>query len=181
MNYKYQNQFNMDTALSEAVTSIINSHEKERYVCKVLICEVPEHKDLIFVSPLDGYNAYGGGLNALSGAQIAAINEKYGKYVPGTVEAEDYSYLGVMLESDYQFFKELKFKSREEIYRILKSLCPVVTEYDGIFNPNIFYERFPYLQPFFTSIDTWRAETGRVTIDQKVLVKAKQENTKKKV
>jgi hypothetical protein len=38
-----------------------------------------------------------------------------------------------------------------------------------IFDSRTLSEKFPYLQDFFTSINNWRAQTGRVTIDDNVL------------
>ena len=51
----------------------------------------------------------------------------------------------------------------------LQLLSVFVQEYNGIFDSRTLSENFPYLQDFFTSIDDWRAQTGRVTIDDNVL------------
>ena len=57
----------------------------------------------------------------------------------------------------------------------LKRLGAFVEEYNGIFDSRTLSTKFPYLQDFFTSLDDWRAQTGRVTIDDNVL----NESTKK--
>lgn len=57
----------------------------------------------------------------------------------------------------------------------LKRLGVFVEEYNGIFDSRTLSTKFPYLQDFFTSLDDWRAQTGRVTIDDNVL----NESTKK--
>ena len=57
----------------------------------------------------------------------------------------------------------------------LQLLCVFVEEYNGIFDSRTLSEKFPYLQEFFTSIDNWRAQKYRVTIDDNVL----NESTKK--
>ena len=77
--YKYYNQFHMTDELAQTITGIVSKKENANYLCKVISVTIPEHRGLVFSSPLDGYEPWGGGLNALSGAQIHAINEKYGK------------------------------------------------------------------------------------------------------
>ena len=169
MSYKYYNQFNLSNELAESISSIISQKEGTNYICKSLVITIPEHKGLVFSSPLDGYNAYGGGLMALSGAQINAINEKYGKYVEGTIPAEDYAFLIIMDSDSLQTFSKFSFKSYDEIKRTLDVLSAFNTEYNGIFDSRTLSERFPYLQEFFDRLDEWRAETGRVTLDENIL------------
>lgn len=130
---------------------------------------------MFFHPPLDGYHPWGGGLNALSGAQIREIDEKYGKYVEGTIPAEDYLFLTVMEKEALQFFSTLSFHSKDEIQRTLDTLSLFSTSYEGVFDARELSQRFPYLQDFFAALDTWRAETGRVTFDSNVLT----ENLKK--
>lgn len=176
MPYEYYNQFNLSNALAQSISSIISQKENADYVCRAIVVTIPEHKGLVFSSPLDGYNAYGGGLNALSGAQINAINEKYGKYVEGTIPAEDYAFLIVTDNDSLQTFSKFSFKSYDEIKRALDVLSIFNTEYNGIFDSRTLSQKFPYLQDFFDSLDEWRAETGKVTIDDDIL-----ENSAKKI
>lgn len=177
--YKYYNQFHMTDELAQTITSIVSQKEETDYLCKAISVTIPEHRGLVFSSPLDGYEPWGGGLNALSGAQIHAINEKYGKYVEGTIPAEEYDFIAVMENNAYQAFSKLSFRSEGEIKRALEALSAMSVEYDGIFDSNVFKERFPYLEDFFASIDEWRAETGRVTIDSDVLQKSYEKTLKK--
>lgn len=139
------------------------------YVCQSILVTIPKHPGLIFISPLDRYNSYGGGLNALSGAQIRAINDKYGKYVEGVIPAENYAFLTIMDSNSLEIFSKVSFKSKNGIKRKLKSLSIFYTEYDGIFDSRILIQRFPYLQEFFNVLDEWRLETGRVTLDNDIL------------
>lgn len=171
MEYQYFNQFNLSNELAQSISSIISQKEKEEYICKIISVTIPEHKGLVFRSPLDGYIPYGGGLLALNGAQMQDICEKYGKYVEGTIPAEEHSFLAVMKKDDHKSFSELSFKSKEEIERALQSLSVIFKEYNGIFDSRALSQRFPYLQDFFDSLDEWRAQTERVTIDKNVLEK----------
>ena len=75
MPYQYCNQFNLTNELANSISAIISKNEGTNYICKSIIVTVSEHKGLVFYSPLDNVSIYGGGLIALSGAQIAAINE----------------------------------------------------------------------------------------------------------
>jgi len=106
---------------------------------------------------------------ALSGAQINAINEEYGRYVEGTIPEEEYSYLVVIEEESDKEFSKLSFKTKDEIDLALSLLTVTTQEYSGVFDSRTLCEVFPYLDVFFKHIDTWRAETGRVTIDNDVL------------
>ena len=167
--YKYYNQFHMTDELAQTITGIVSKKENANYLCKAISVTIPEHRGLVFSSPLDGYEPWGGGLNALSGAQIHAINEKYGKYLEGTIPAEEHNFIVIMEKNAYQAFSKLSFRSKDEIKRALEALSVIFVEYDGIFNSNAFKERFPYLEDFFALIDEWRSETGRVTIDDDIL------------
>lgn len=74
-----------------------------------------------------------------------------------------------MKDESYKKISKLSFKSREEIDMALQLLSVFVQEYNGIFDSRTLSEKFPYLQDFFTNIDDWRAQTGKVTIDDNVL------------
>lgn len=177
--YKYHNQFHMTDELAQTITNIVSQKEKADYLCKAISVHIPEHKGLVFSSPLDGYEPWGGGLKALSGAQIQAINEKYGKYILGTIPAEEYDFIVIMENKAYQAFSKLSFESEKEIESELVSANAFFFRYNGIFNATYFKDRFPYLEDFFASIDEWRAETGRVTIDDDVLQQSYKKTLKK--
>lgn len=169
MEYKYYNQFNLSNELSQAISTIISKKENDNYVCKILSLSIPEHKGLVFQSPLTNEDICGPSASALSGAQINYINEKYGEYVEGTIPEKNYSFFVVMKEESYKIISKLSFKSKDEINMALQLLSVFVQEYNGIFDSRTLSEKFPYLQDFFTSIDDWRAQTGRVTIDDNIL------------
>lgn len=169
MEYKYYNQFNLSEELSQALSIIISKKEEGDYICKVLTLAIPEHKGMVFKSPLTNEDICRPGASALSGAQINEINEKYGRYIEGIIPEETYSFLVVMNNDSYKKISELSFKSRNEINMALQLLSVFSKEYNGIFDSTILTEKFPYLQDFFSDLDNWRAQTGRVTIDDNVL------------
>lgn len=172
MEYKYYNQFNLSDQLSNAISMIISKNEKEDYVCKILTLTIPEHKGLVFRSPLTDEDICRPGYSALSGAQINDINERYGKYIEGTIPEEDYCFLVVMKNEFYKIISKQSFKNEEEIKGALQVLSVFSQEYDGIFDSRTLIKKFPYLQDFFTGLDNWRAQTGRVTIDDNVLTES---------
>ncbi len=171
--YQYYNQFYLSKELSKAISYIISQKEGTDYICRTIVVTIPEHKGEVFISPLNNYNAWGGGLNALSGAQRRVIDEKYGRYVEGTIAEENYPYLVVMDKDSFKRFSKLSFKSKNKIKKALDTLstfCFEYDEYDGlIFDSRILSAKFPYLQAIFELLDKWRAETGRVTVDDDIL------------
>lgn len=169
MEHKYYNQFNLSESLSQAISTIISKKEENDYVCKILTFTIPEHKGMVFHSPLTNEDICRPGASALSGAQIREINETYGKYVEGIIPEENYSFLVVMDNESYKKISKLSFKSRDEINMALQLLSVLSQEYNGIFDSTTLTEKFSYLQDFFTNLDNWRAQTGRVTIDDNVL------------
>lgn len=171
MEYKYYNQFNLTTQLAKSISSIISEKENEDYICKIITITIPEHQGLVFHSPLTNEEICRPGALALSGAQIQAINKEYGKYVIGTIPAADYSFLVVIKNDAYEAFSQLSFKSKDEIVKALNFFSVISEEYNGIFNAQTLIQTFPYLQEFFASLDEWRAENARVTIDNSVLEK----------
>lgn len=169
MEYKYYNQFNLSNELSQAISTIISKKENDDYVCKILTLTIPVHKGMVFHSPLTNEDICRPGYSALSGAQINEINEKYGRYIEGTIPEKNYSFFVVMKDESYKRISKLSFKSKDEINMALQLLCVFVEEYNGIFDSRTLSEKFPYLQEFFTNIDNWRAQKYRVTIDDNVL------------
>ncbi len=159
--YQYYNQFHMTDELAQTITSIVNQKEEANYVCKIISATIPEHTEEVY--------GYTGGVEGLSGADIAFRNEHYGRFYKTKIPTQEYEYIAVMESIAYQAFSKLSFRSDDEIKRALEALTVMFVKYDGIFDSNVFKERFPYLEDFFASIDEWRAETGRVTIDSDVL------------
>lgn len=173
MEYQYYNQFHLDDNLKNAISQIVSKKEGKEYVCKTVGFIVGSHRDLVFTSDLDILVPYGGGLNALSGAERAAIEEKYGKHVYETIPEKTCSYI-ILIEKELynRLIKISRFKSQDEIEGILSFTADVVIRYIGFFEPyramNFTY-KFPYLKSFFNELDEWRASEGRTTIDDKIL------------
>ena len=161
MSYKYYNQFHMTDELESILTKLISDKEGKNYICKIISATIPEHTE--------EESGYTGDVAGLSGADIAYMNENYGHFYKIKVPSQEYEYIAVMESIAYQYFQKYSFGDKREISNTLKALSVVFASYDGIFNSNIFYEKFPYLKAFFDSLDEWRAETGRVTIDDDIL------------
>lgn len=160
MEYKYFNQFYLSTELAQSISNIISLEEKKDYVCKSIIINIPEHIGESIISPIKSCNGYDN------------ITEKYGKYVDSTISSEDYSFLVVIDNNSLEILSKFSFKSYDEIKNALDVLTKFNIRYDGIFDSKPLIERFPYLQEYFDSLDKWRSETGRVTIDKGILDKS---------
>lgn len=173
MEYKYYNQFNLADNLARTLSEIISNGECADYVCGVLNVTIPEHEGLVFHSPLDNYNPWGGGMMALSGAQIQDVNEKYGWYDKGMIPAETYSFMAIIEKDSLELFNQMTFDDSKKIEDALKSLAVYVKKYFGSFNAQDLVQQFPYLKEFFESIDEWRAKTGSVTVDDEILEECK--------
>lgn len=180
MPYQYYNQFNLTNELANSISAIISKKEGTNYICKSIIVTVSDHKGLVFYSPLDNVSFYGGGLKALSGAQIAAINEKYGKWEEGTIPEVGYHFMIIMDIESFEKFSEYTFENKEQIEVALKYYSAYSVKYDGTFDANILCQKFPYLKGFFGRLDDWRAETGRVTLDDSVLERSMKKSLSKK-
>lgn len=161
MPYKYYNQFHMTDELETTLTNLISEKECRSYVCKIVSATIPEHTEEVY--------GYTGGVEGLSGADIAFRNEHYGHFYKTKIPTQEYGYIAVMESIAYQYFQKFSFSDSEEIGNVLRALSVVFVPYDGIFKSTIFYEKFPYLKEFFDSLDEWRAGTGRVTLDDEVL------------
>lgn len=173
MEKEYLNKFIMTNELSNLISSIISKYENNAYICEVLRVTIPEHKGLVYKSPLDNYVSYGGGLNALSGAQMREIEEKYGEHVVGIIPEETLSFLIIMKSDSYKEFKEMSFDNKESVQSTLNSLCDVCLEYTGHFDSSDLVIKFPYLEELFNYLNDWREANNRATIDDKVLRKTR--------
>lgn len=169
MEYNYYNQFHMSDDITEAVSKIISTYENKDVICKVIKVIVPEHNDLVYCSGLSNNDIYGQGYDSLSGAQIRDLEKIYGRYEYGKVPAMDYLYFVVMDASSYEKFNKITFKTLEEVEGALKLSCDIFNKYEGYIDVRTLYEKYPYLQEFFEEMDEWRAEKGRVTVDNSVI------------
>lgn len=159
--YKYINQFHMTDELETTLTNLISKKEGRDYICKIVFATIPEHTEKVY--------GYPGDVEGLSGGDIKLWNELYGHFYQTKIPTQEYAYMAVMENIAYQYFQKFSFRNKEEISNTLRALSVVFASYDGIFNPNIFYEKFPYLEEFFNSLDEWRAETGKVSVDDGIL------------
>ena len=164
----YRNIFNLTDNMAQSITNIINANEDKQYVCAVLNASIPEHKETVFSSP---YNDNFGG-PSWSGAELEIFNKKYGRYIEEIIPEEEISFIAVMEQQKYEQFLNSKFKNEQSIKRSVLQMSELATGYAGMFDCNIFYSRFPYLLPFFKHLDEFRTKTGRVTVDDEVLIDA---------
>lgn len=163
-------QFFFSDKLINAISVVISGHEGNQFKFQKLDVTIPEHQESVFSSPLDGYNAWGGGLNALSGAQIAAFNEKYGRMVDIDIPEEDWTYLVCMDAESRKTFSRLPIKSEEYIAGALDSLTTFWIPFDEpLIDSSVLCERFPYLEGFFENLQQWCEKTKRVTFTDDIL------------
>lgn len=177
MKYEYYNTFYLSDEFAEVLSNIISSMEGKKYICKTIMLDVPERQGWVFISPLDGYNPWGGGLKALSGAEINYINETQGRYEIGTLPAEEYPFFIIIDEEALDTLEGIEFTSKDNIYKNLEKSSAYFARYRDIsFDSRGVVARFPYLKDFFETLDEWRSKTGRVTVDRDIL-----DNASKKV
>ena len=161
---EYKNIFNLSDELAQTITKIISKKEDEDYTCGVLDVVIPEHKGLVFISPFDDGENWGG--PSLSGADIRHLNEKYGRYEDGIIPEEVFSYLVIMKKDLFKVLRDSNFSNKEDVDKALGELSEVCKEYDGIFDCNIMVNRFPYLQSFFLTLDKWRVSLDKDGLKQ---------------
>lgn len=167
---EYQNQFNLTEQLAQTISKIISRREKHPYICQIIKLSLPEQKMTVISSPGESWTNWGG--PSLSGAVIRAIQEEYGTPVETVQSACDEHYLVVIKKENLETISCMNFASKAEIKEALQTYATLYDEYNGIFDSTIFYSEFPYLQEFFSYLDTWRESTGRVTLDSDVLKKS---------
>ncbi len=161
--YEYNDQFNLTDKLAQTVTNILRKKENTDYLCKVISITIPEHEELVLSEPIVTHEYWGEWPN------INTISKTHQTCANTTILEKEYTFLVVMKSNAYQHFSKLSFKNKKEMNKALEHFCVIFIEYDGIFNSNIFKKKFPYLEDFFTSIDEWRTERKRVTIDDNIL------------
>ena len=173
--YRNDNLFNLSEQLLQAISTIISKKENKDYVCKILTVTIPEHEGMVYHSPLTNADIYRNGAAALNGSQIREIEQKYGRYIEETIPEEEYTFLVVMDNGSYKKISNISFKSSDELYKTLNLLSIFSEKYNGIFDSRTLIKSFPYLQDFFTNLNNWSVETGRVIIDDNII----NESTKK--
>jgi len=167
MSYDYYNQFNLSNELAQSISTIISEKEGTDYICTSLVVTIPEHNKSVFQEPYK-YVTYSHDPIHPGRAKIDVKTEP-SRYVEKKFRAEEYSYLVVMDMQSFKAFSKLKFKSENEIQRALNKLSIFNIEYDGIFDSRWLIKKFSYLEKFFDNLDNWRAEAGKVTLDDDIL------------
>ena len=147
--YEFYNQFLFDNNLGQAIASLINEVDGIDCVCKKIVCEIPEHTEMV-QRKLPGHK------------RKQDVLKHYNKKV--------YTYVAIL--KDNMLDEHFKFATLQEMRSFLGHDCFVYVDYFGIFNPQNFLLKFPYLKVFFYLLNRWRFETGRATIDENIISNA---------
>ena len=147
--YEYYDQINFSEELGNAIAFLINEFENKDCICKRIVCEIPEHEELV--------SRYFNGKDNL-------VSKRFSK--------KDFSFI-VVIEKDFiPQFENLKFDTFEEMRNLLETSSLFFVTYEGILDLEMFGAIFPYLTVFFQSLNEWRYQTGRVTFDEDILSEA---------
>ena len=162
--YKNMYKFYMTNELETALSKLISEKEKKDYICKKISVTIPEHTKEIY--------GYTGNVIGMSGAERAYLDKHYGELYDKRIPAQEYKYIVVMERQAYQYFKNFSFKDIQGIEGALKALSIFFNSYYEYFNSKIFYEKFPYLEHFFTELNDLRTELGEeIDIKEDILQK----------
>ncbi len=163
---EYKNEFQFTESLVGAMGTIISQKEDKDYLCFKTIYKIKEHNELVVSAPDPNYHSYG--LPGYNGAEIRAITEKYGHLVEETIEEQRVPII-MIIEKD--LLEILREKNIEITKVLLDELKITYTECYGTFNIKSITEDFPCFNSFFNSLNKWREETGRATIDEQIIDK----------
>ncbi len=147
--YNYYNQFNFNENLGEAISFLINKMEGIDCVCQKITCVIPEHTEVV-KRKLPGMKK--------SQAVLKHFNKKV------------YIYIAVLEKKDAANLFE--FATKQEMLDFLNGNCLTYSNYFGILNAQDFALKYPYLKLFFHLLNEWRYETGRVTLDGRIVENA---------
>lgn len=163
---EYINEFPFTESLTDAIGTIISQEEGKDYLCFKTLYKIPEHNELVLSSPDPNYHSYG--LPGYSGAEIKVITEKYGHIVSETIEEQRVPIIIIIEKNLLEILREKKIEITKELLDALKI---TYTECYGTYNIKDIAEAFPYINSFFNSLNKWRKETGRFTLDEWVIDK----------
>lgn len=144
--YAFYNQFHYNESLGNAIAYLIGEIEGIRCVCKKLVCEIPEHKELVK-------------------RKLPDMPKK--QLVPKRFSRKVYTYIAIMKEEVAQ--EKVQFSTAIEMKNFLNQTCLAYTDHFGILNPQDLEIHFPYLKIFFHLLNEWRFQTGRATLDDEVI------------
>ena len=147
--YEFYNQFHFDDTLGQAIASLIKEVDGVDCVCQKIVCEIPEHTEVVR-RKLSGHKKW------------QAFDKHFNKKV--------YTYVAV-LEKDVAI-DNLQFATLQDMKNFLCRCCFVYVDYFGILDSQAFSIKFPYLQLFFHFLNKWRFETGRVTLNEDIVLNA---------
>ncbi len=157
----HNNRFYITNELEAALSKLISEKENKDYICKKISITIPEHTKEVY--------GYTGNVTGMSGADIAYMDKHYGQPYVKRIPAQDYTYIVVMEQQAYQYFKKFSFESIRGIEGALKALSIFFNSYYEYFNSAIFYEKFPYLEDFFIALMDSRTASGEIDIKEDIL------------
>lgn len=144
--YEYYDQFNFSEELGNAIAFLINEFENKDCVCKRIVCEIPEHEELV--------SRYFKGKDNL-------VSKRFSK--------KEFSFIVVVEKEFIPQFDYLKFDTFDDMKNLLQNSSLFFVKYDGLIDLEMFSIVFPYLNVFFQALNEWRYRTGRVTMDEDIL------------
>ena len=147
--YEYYDQFNFSDELGNALAFLISEFENKDCVCKKIVCEIPEHRELV--------SRYFKGKDNL-------VSKRFSR--------KEFSFIVVIEKEFISQFDNLKFNTFEEMRNLLEYSSLFFVYYEGILDLEMFGAIFPYLTLFFQVLNEWRYYTGRVTFDEDILSEA---------
>lgn len=147
--YKYYNEFNFSENLGVAISILIKEAEGIDCVCKKLVCEVPEHEELVQRHFL---------------GKDQMVRKRFSK--------KSYPFVVIIKKEFVSNFDDLTFETFDEMKQKLEDLSLFFTTYPGILDLEMFELVFPYLKHFFQILNEWRFQTGRVTLDECIIQEA---------
>ena len=162
---EYTNQFNLNNELQRAINLIISKYENDLSL-EMLDITIPEH------------TKYGPTIREpFTFASIGMGGLRYSTYYKDvdtseTIPEKKFHFLVVIKKANSLVIPSIHFESYSSIEKTLNNLTELYVEYDGIFNCNIFYKKFPYLKTFFDYLNNYREKNNRVTIDKDVIKQA---------
>lgn len=164
--YVYYNQFHLTDKLKDAMTTLISENEGNDYVCEVVDCKIPKHKESVIEYP-----NFHGEVN-MSGKIINALQEKHGRTVTKEIKEKKFTYMVIGKSEAIEDLQTKRFENEEEIKAQLKCTTGAYAEYDGVFNPEAFSYSYPYLKTFFRVLNEWRFQNNKAILDDSIIAEA---------
>lgn len=147
--YEYYDQFNFSDNLGDAISSLVREFEGKDCECKKIICEVPEHEELV--------SRHFRGRDHI-------VSKRFSK--------KEFPFVIIVEKECIDHFSNLSFSTFHDMKELLENSSLFFTSYVGVLDLPMFESVFPYLKEFFHLLNVWRSDTGRVTLDDEIINQA---------